>query len=93
MTDDLHGWRTAAYKATRERDEALATIARVREFAASNALQPWVRERLADALDPPPPACPRCHGRGKVPDWSQGLDAEFGEPQAKPCPDCQAEPI
>lgn len=73
-----------------ELDKARATIARVRDFAASDALQPWVRQRLVDALDPPPPPCPRCHGHGKIPDWSQGLDPVYGEPKGKPCPDCQA---
>lgn len=73
-------------------EKAEQQVQRVREFAASDALQPWVRERLAAALDPPPPTCPRCHGHGKIPDWSQGLDPVYGEPQAKACPDCQETP-
>lgn len=32
--------------------------------------------------------CTRCHGLRKVPDWSQGLDPVYGEPQGKPCPEC-----
>ena len=72
-------------------DTAEEKVQRVREVAAIDALPPWVRQRLADALDPPPPACPRCHGHGKIPDWSQGLDPYYGEPKAKPCPECSTE--
>lgn len=32
--------------------------------------------------------CTRCHGLRKVPDWSQGLDPIYLEPQGKPCPEC-----
>jgi len=35
--------------------------------------------------------CERCHDRGYIPDFSQGLDAVYGEPGKKPCPDCQSE--
>lgn len=34
--------------------------------------------------------CESCHDRGYVPDFSQGLDAAYGEPGKKPCPDCQS---
>lgn len=33
--DGLHEWRQAAYKATRERDQALATIARIEKWAGT----------------------------------------------------------
>jgi hypothetical protein len=72
-------------------DTAEEQLVRVREVAALDALPGWVRQRLADALDPPPPLCPRCHGRGKIPDFSQGLDPIYGEPKGKPCPDCCTE--
>lgn len=37
---------------------------------------------------PEPDRCHKCHGRGYVPDWSQGLSAEYGEPGKKSCPVC-----
>lgn len=37
-------------------------------------------------------ACPRCRGRGYVPDWAGGLNAQYGEPGKKACPDCRGEP-
>jgi hypothetical protein len=46
-------------------------------------------DMLTDAARSRPPDCARCHDRGYVPDWSRGLDAEYGEPGKKPCPDCQ----
>lgn len=46
-------------------------------------------DMLTDAARSRPPACARCRDRGCVPDWSRGLDAEFGEPGKKPCSDCQ----
>jgi hypothetical protein len=47
-------------------------------------------EMLTDAARSRPPDCARCCDRTYVPDWSRGLDAEFGEPGKKPCPDCQS---
>lgn len=35
------------------------------------------------------PFCLRCRNRGYVPDWTNGLSAEHGEPGMKRCPDCQ----
>lgn len=34
------------------------------------------------------PTCERCFDSGYVPDWANGLSAEFGEPGKKPCPVC-----
>jgi hypothetical protein len=68
-------------------EEAEAMLAAVRAKATAAGLH-----GILALLDPPPPACPRCHGRGKVPDWSQGLDPIYGEPKGKPCPDCQETP-
>ncbi len=75
----------------RQRDTAEEQVRRVRVVASRDGLSSWDRERLANALDPPPPLCPRCHGRGKIPDFSQGLDPIYGEPKGKPCPDCRTE--
>lgn len=37
------------------------------------------------------PRCAQCSDRGYVPDFSRGLDAEFGEPGKKPCPACHGD--
>jgi hypothetical protein len=44
---------------------------------------------IAAAAGTDAPKCRRCRDVGYVPDFSHGLDAEFGEPGKKPCPDCQ----
>ena len=36
MTDPVHEWRQAAYKATRERDEARAVLAGIREYVETS---------------------------------------------------------
>ena len=59
------------------------------EMRTDMAKRLLLAEELRPSMVNMPATCRRCFDIGYVPDFSRGLNAEFGEPGKKPCPACQ----